>query len=70
MLHDRLRSEIAALSPQRRLAMLSAAPVFRGDLLMLADFVAAWAQRLPAKDRQTMALRLAQHSADLGRVLH
>jgi len=62
---DRLRQELVRLGPTRRLAMLSAEPVLRGDLLQLIALIGCFARRCSPSDRQTMALALLQQASEL-----
>ena len=62
---ERLRSEVAALSPQRRLAMLTASPMYRGDLLTLVSLVGYLSRRLPADGRRAMSLALAREAFEI-----
>jgi len=62
---DRLRKELAAIGSTRRLAMLSAGPVLRGDLLSLISIVGIFSKRLDGNSRKILALALLDVAAEI-----
>jgi len=62
---DRLRSELARLEPSRRLAMLAADPVHRGDLFALVSIIGNFSRRLSPDGKRPMALPLLNAASEI-----